>query len=121
MSPIIKLVYTVVLNALERRASDIHIETRDSDVVVKYRIDGALYRAADPIDISHHPTIVQRIKVMSELDIAEHRIPQDGRFRIMIRGRKIDFRVSIMPSIHGENVVIRRFVRWELGESTAAE
>ncbi|MGH9762308.1 MAG: GspE/PulE family protein, partial [Blastocatellia bacterium] len=80
MSPIIKLVDTVVLNALERRASDIHIETRDSDVVVKYRIDGALYRAADPIDIAHHQTIIQRIKVMSELDIAERRVPQDGRF-----------------------------------------
>ncbi|HXF40274.1 MAG TPA: GspE/PulE family protein [Blastocatellia bacterium] len=117
MSPIIKLVYTVVLNALERRASDIHIETRDSDVVVKYRIDGALYRAADPIDISHHPTIVQRIKVMSELDIAEHRIPQDGRFRIMIRGRKIDFRVSIMPSIHGENVVIRILDKEQINEA----
>jgi type II secretory ATPase GspE/PulE/Tfp pilus assembly ATPase PilB-like protein len=117
MSPIIKLVYTVVLNALERRASDIHIETRDSDVVVKYRIDGALYRAADPIDISHHQTIVQRIKVMSELDIAERRVPQDGRFRIMIRGRKIDFRVSIMPAIHGENVVIRILDKEQINES----
>ncbi len=117
MSPIIKLVYTVVLNALERRASDIHIETRDSDVVVKYRIDGALYRAADPIDIAHHQTIVQRIKVMSELDIAERRVPQDGRFRIMIRGRKIDFRVSIMPSIYGENVVIRILDKEQINES----
>ena len=117
MSPIIKLVYTVVLNALERRASDIHVETRDSDVVVKYRIDGALYRAADPIDIAHHQTIVQRIKVMSELDIAERRIPQDGRFRIMIRGRKIDFRVSIMPSIHGENVVIRILDKEQINEA----
>src|SRR5215475_12866869 len=117
MSPIIKLVYTVVLNALERRASDIHIETRDSDVVVKYRIDGALYRAADPIDIAHHQTIVQRIKVMSELDIAERRVPQDGRFRIMIRGRKIDFRVSIMPAIHGENVVIRILDKEQINES----
>ena len=117
MSPIIKLVYTIVLNALERRASDIHIETRDSDVVVKYRIDGALYRAADPIDIAHHQTIVQRIKVMSELDIAERRVPQDGRFRIMIRGRKIDFRVSIMPSIYGENVVIRILDKEQINES----
>src|SRR5499425_33860 len=117
MSPIIKLVDTVVLNALERRASDIHIETRDSDVVVKYRIDGALYRAADPIDIAHHQTIVQRIKVMSELDIAERRVPQDGRFRIMIRGRKIDFRVSIMPSIHGENAVIRILDKEQINEA----
>jgi type II secretory ATPase GspE/PulE/Tfp pilus assembly ATPase PilB-like protein len=117
MSPIIKLVDTVVLNALERRASDIHIETRDSDVVVKYRIDGALYRAADPIDIAHHQTIIQRIKVMSELDIAERRVPQDGRFRMRIRGRKIDFRVSIMPAIHGENCVIRILDKEQINES----
>ncbi len=117
MSPIIKLVDTVVLNALERRASDIHIETRDSDVLVKYRIDGALYRAADPIDITHHQTIVQRIKVMSELDIAERRVPQDGRFRMRIRGRKIDFRVLIMPAIHGENVVIRILDKEQINES----
>ncbi|HEU4389750.1 MAG TPA: GspE/PulE family protein, partial [Blastocatellia bacterium] len=117
MSPIIKLVDTVVLNALERRASDIHIETRDSDVVVKYRIDGALYRAADPIDIAHHQTIIQRIKVMSELDIAERRVPQDGRFRMRIRGRKIDFRVSIMPSVHGENAVIRILDKEQINES----
>jgi type IV pilus assembly protein PilB len=117
MAPIIKLIDTVVLNALERRASDIHIETRDSDVVVKYRIDGALYRAADPIDIIHHQTITQRIKVMSELDIAERRVPQDGRFRMRIRGRKIDFRVSIMPSIHGENVVIRILDKEQINES----
>src|ERR1044071_4425450 len=116
MSPIIKLVYTVVLNALERRASDIHIETRDSDVIVKYRIDGALYRAADPIDINHHQTIVQRIKVKSELDIAERRVPQDGRFRIMMRGRKIDFRVSIMPAVHGENCVIRILDKEQINE-----
>src|SRR5437868_11695795 len=117
MSPIIKLVDTVVLNALERRASDIHIETRDTDVVVKYRIDGALYRAADPIDIAHHQTILQRIKVMSELDIAERRVPQDGRFRMRIRGRKIDFRVSIMPAIYGENCVIRILDKEQINES----
>jgi type IV pilus assembly protein PilB len=117
MSPIIKLVDTVVLNALERRASDIHIETRDNDVVVKYRIDGALYRAADPIDIIHHQTIIQRIKVMSELDIAERRVPQDGRFRMRIRGRKIDFRVSIMPAIHGENCVIRILDKEQINEA----
>ena len=117
MSPIIKLVYTIVLNALERRASDIHIETRDSDVMVKYRIDGALSRAADPIDIQHHQTIIQRIKVMSELDIAERRVPQDGRFRILVKGRKIDFRVSIMPAIHGENCVIRILDKEQINES----
>src|SRR6266511_1798717 len=79
---------------------DLDLETRDSDMVVRYRIDGALYEAGDPIDIRHHQTIISRIKVMSELDIAERRVPQDGRFRMSIKGRRVDFRVSIMPSIH---------------------
>ncbi|HMZ22479.1 MAG TPA: ATPase, T2SS/T4P/T4SS family, partial [Blastocatellia bacterium] len=90
MSPIIKLVDTIVFTALEKRASDIHMETRDLDMVVRYRIDGALYEAGDPIDIRHHQTIISRIKVMSELDIAERRVPQDGRFRMRIRGRNVD-------------------------------
>src|SRR5215510_1753607 len=89
ISPIIKLVDTIVFTALEKRASDIHMETRDSDMVVRYRIDGALYEAGEPIDIRHHQTIVSRIKVMSELDIAERRVPQDGRFRMRIKGRKV--------------------------------
>jgi type IV pilus assembly protein PilB len=76
-------------------------------VVIKYRIDGALYRAMEPIDKRHHQTVISRVKVMSELDIAEKRIPQDGRFKLRVRGRTIDFRVSIMPSIHGEECVIR--------------
>ncbi|HXI04112.1 MAG TPA: GspE/PulE family protein [Candidatus Saccharimonadales bacterium] len=106
-SPIIKLVDSMVFNALQRRASDIHIETRDRDVVIKYRIDGSLYQAMDPIDKQFHSTIISRIKVMSELDIAEKRIPQDGRFKLKVKGRAIDFRVSIMPSVHGEDCVIR--------------
>jgi len=106
-SPIIKLVDTTIYNAIQRRASDIHIETRDIEVIVKYRIDGVLYQAMEPIDKRHHATIVSRIKVMSELDIAERRIPQDGRFKLRLRGRTIDFRVSIMPTVHGEDVVIR--------------
>jgi type IV pilus assembly protein PilB len=117
MSPIIKLVDTLVFTALERRASDIHIETRDSDVLVRYRIDGALYEAGDPIDIKHHQTIISRIKVMSELDIAERRIPQDGRFRMRIRGRRVDFRVSIMPSVYGEDAVIRILDKEQINES----
>lgn len=117
MSPIIKLVDTVVFSALERRASDIHIETRDTDVVVRYRIDGALYEAGDPIDIKHHQTIISRIKVISELDIAERRVPQDGRFRMRIKGRRVDFRVSIMPSVHGEDAVIRILDKEQINES----
>jgi len=106
-SPIIKLVDTVIFNAIQRRASDIHIETRDREVLVKYRIDGVLYQAMEPIDKRHHATIISRIKVMSELDIAEKRIPQDGRFKLRLKGRTIDFRVSIMPTVHGEDAVIR--------------
>jgi len=117
MSPIIKLVDTLVFTALERRASDIHIETRDNEVVVKYRIDGALYEAGEAIDIKHHQTIISRIKVMSELDIAERRVPQDGRFRMRIKGRKVDFRVSIMPSVHGEDAVIRILDKEQINES----
>jgi len=107
MSPIIKLVDTIIYNAMESRASDIHIETRDTEVQVKYRIDGALYAKVDPIDLAYHQTLISRIKVMSELDIAERRVPQDGRFRVKYMGRLIDFRVSIMPSIHGEDAVLR--------------
>ena len=106
-SPIIKLVDSTIFNALQRRASDIHIETRDREVVIKYRIDGVLYQAMDPIDKQFHSTILSRIKVMSELDIAEKRVPQDGRFKMKLKGRTIDFRVSIMPSVHGEDAVIR--------------
>src|SRR5436190_13363548 len=106
-SPIIRLVDTIIFTALERRASDIHIETRDTDVGVKYRIDGSLNEAMAPIAKEHHSTIISRIKVMSELDISERRVPQDGRFKTRYKGRSIDFRVSIMPSIHGEDAVIR--------------
>jgi type II secretory ATPase GspE/PulE/Tfp pilus assembly ATPase PilB-like protein len=106
-SPIIKLVDSIVFNAIQRRASDIHIETRDNEVVVKYRIDGVLYEALEPIDKRHHSTIISRIKIMSELDIAEKRVPQDGRFKLRITGRTIDFRVSVVPTAHGEDSVIR--------------
>jgi type IV pilus assembly protein PilB len=106
-SPIIRLVDSAIFDALNRRASDIHIETRDQEVMIKYRIDGVLQPAMKPIAKEHHGTIISRIKVMAELDIAEKRVPQDGRFRVKIRGRSIDFRVSIMPSVHGEDAVIR--------------
>jgi type II secretory ATPase GspE/PulE/Tfp pilus assembly ATPase PilB-like protein len=116
-SPIIRLVDSILFNAIQRRASDIHVETQDREVVVKYRIDGVLYQAMKPIDKRHHSTIVSRIKVMSELDIAEKRIPQDGRFKVRFSGRTIDFRISIMPTVHGEDAVIRILDK----ESTNAE
>ncbi len=107
ISPIIRLVDTTIFTALQRRASDIHIETYDDSVIIKYRIDGVLQPAMQPIAKDHHATIISRIKVMSELDIAERRVPQDGRFRVRYNQRSIDFRVSIMPSIYGENAVLR--------------
>jgi len=106
-SPIIKLVDSTIFNALQRRASDIHVETRDRQVVIKYRIDGVLYQAMEPIDKRFHSTIISRIKVMSELDISEKRVPQDGRFKLRVKARTVDFRVSILPTVHGEDCVIR--------------
>jgi type IV pilus assembly protein PilB len=116
MSPIIKLVDTIIYNAMESRASDIHIEAGDRDVRVKFRIDGALYSKVDPIDIAYHQTLISRIKVMSELDIAERRIPQDGRFRVRYKGRTVDFRVSILPAAYGENCVIRILDKEQISE-----
>ena len=115
-SPIIRLIDSTVFDALNRRASDIHIETRDTEVVIKYRIDGVLQAAMKPMAKEHHSTIISRIKVMAELDIAEKRIPQDGRFRVKVRGRSVDFRVSIMPSVHGEDAVIRILDKESLSE-----
>ena len=116
VSPVVRLVDTVIFTALERRASDVHIETRNSEVVVKYRIDGVLQYAMQPLAKEWHATILSRIKVMSELDIAERRVPQDGRFRVRYKGRFIDFRVSIMPSIHGEDAVLRVLDKESLSE-----
>ena len=116
-SPIVRLVDSLVLGAIDRRASDIHVETKDREVLVKYRIDGVLYPAIEPLDKRHNETIISRLKVMSELDIAEKRVPQDGRFRLRVKGRTIDFRVSIMPSVHGEDAVIRVLDKEQLNEA----
>ncbi len=117
--PIVRLLDTTIVNALERRASDIHIETREEAVWIKYRIDGVLYPAVEPIDLRHHDALVSRVKVMSDLDIAEKRVPQDGRFKLNLQSRKVDFRVSIMPSIHGEDAVIRILDKQYLSEEFA--
>jgi type IV pilus assembly protein PilB len=116
VNPVVRLVDTVIFTALERRASDIHIESRAAEVVVKYRIDGVLQQAMAPLAKEWHSTILSRIKVMSELDIAERRVPQDGRFRVRYKGRFIDFRVSIMPAIHGEDAVLRVLDKETLSE-----
>ena len=107
ISPVIKLVDSMIYTAIQRRASDIHVETQDAALHVKYRIDGVLQAAMRPIDKQFHGAVLSRIKVMAELDIAEKRVPQDGRFKLRMPGKTIDFRVSIMPSIHGEDAVIR--------------
>lgn len=106
-SPVVKLINTVLLAAIQRRASDVHIETYDHGIVLKNRIDGVLYPATDVLDRRHHSPLISRLKVMAELDIAEKRVPQDGRFRLRFNGRDIDFRISILPGAHGEDVVIR--------------
>jgi len=116
ISPVVRLVDTIIFTALERRASDIHIEARDIEVVVKYRIDGVLQYAMTPIAKEWHSTILSRIKVMSDLDIAERRVPQDGRFRVRYKSRSVDFRVSIMPSINGEDAVLRVLDKETLSE-----
>ncbi len=106
-SPVVKLVDTIVLTALQKRASDIHIEVNERAVEVKYRIDGVLYPAMESLDFKFHAPLVSRLKIMSDLDIAERRVPQDGRFKMRLDQRKVDFRVSVLPSAYGESVVIR--------------
>ncbi len=119
-SPVVHLVDTIVLDALDRRASDIHVEGGETHVQVKYRIDGLLYPALEPLDRSHQDSIVSRIKIMAELDIAERRVPQDGRFKVRVEGRTIDCRVSIMPTNLGEAVVIRILDKETLTREMAA-
>jgi len=106
-APVVRLINTILMAAMQRRASDIHIETYEEGIAVKYRIDGVLYSATEPLDPSHHSALISRMKVMAELDIAEKRVPQDGRFKLRLNGRDIDFRVSILPGVFGEDVVIR--------------
>jgi type IV pilus assembly protein PilB len=104
---IIKLVNSIIFTAVQKRASDVHIESKEEGMTIKYRIDGVLNEAMEPIDKKFQSPIISRVKVMSDLDIAERRVPQDGRFRLKIKDKTIDFRVSIMPSIYGEDAVIR--------------
>jgi type IV pilus assembly protein PilB len=116
ISPIIRLIDSMIFTAIQRRASDIHVETQEDAVHVKYRIDGVLQPAMRPIAKRFHSSIISRIKVMAELDIAEKRVPQDGRFKLRVPGKTIDFRVSIMPSAHGEDSVIRILDKQSISE-----
>ena len=107
-SPVVKLVNSTLYDALKAEASDIHLEaTVGGGLEIRYRIDGVLIHAGSVAEGAHGEQMISRLKVMSELDIAERRIPQDGRFKARIRGRDIDFRISVMPSIFGEDAVIR--------------
>jgi len=107
LSPVVKLMDTILLSALQRRVSDIHIEATGRATQVKFRVDGILLPALEPLDVKLHAPLVSRLKVMSDLDIAERRVPQDGRFRMRLNRKTVDFRVSILPSAFGESVVIR--------------
>jgi type IV pilus assembly protein PilB len=106
-SPAVKLLDSILLSALQRRASDIHIEAADRATKVKLRVDGILVPAMEPLDIRLHAPLVSRLKVMSDLDIAERRVPQDGSFRMRLERKTVDFRVSILPSVFGESAVVR--------------
>lgn len=107
LSPVVKLLNTIILSALQKHASDIHIEPNENSIDVKFRIDGVLYQAMEPLSQSVHASLISRLKIMSELDISERRIPQDGRFKLHVEKRTVDFRVSILPSVFAESVVIR--------------
>ncbi len=107
LSPVVKLMNTIILSALQKHASDIHIEPNEHSIDVKFRIDGVLYQAMEPLSQSVHASLISRLKIMSELDISERRIPQDGRFKLHVEKRTVDFRVSILPSVFAESVVIR--------------
>ena len=106
-SPVVKLVHSTVYDALKAGASDIHLETRPGSLVIRYRVDGVLVNVATLGGTELCEQVISRVKVMSDLDIAERRVPQDGRFKLALKGRPIDFRVSVMPSVHGEDAVLR--------------
>src|SRR5882757_2470491 len=106
-SPVVRLVHSTVYDALRAGASDIHLESTAAGLVVRYRVDGVLANIAAIAGVELSEQVISRIKVMSELDIAERRVPQDGRFKIAFEARPIDFRVSIIPSIFGEDAVLR--------------
>ncbi len=115
-SPVVKLVHSTLHDALKGGVSDVHLETTVEGLTIKYRIDGVLSEVARIAGLAFAEQTVSRLKVMSELDIAERRVPQDGRFKVTVRGREVDFRVSIMPSVHGEDAVLRILDKQSLGD-----
>ena len=119
-SPVVKLVNSTIYDALKFQASDIHLECDAASLVIKYRVDGVLVQAGTVQGLQMAEQIISRIKVLAELDIAERRVPQDGRFKVRVKGSEIDFRVSIMPNIFGEDAVLRLLDRRALTEAAAA-
>jgi len=115
-SPVVKLVHSTLYDALAAGASDIHLENDTQGIVIKYRIDGVLNLIAQSPGREMAEQVISRIKVMAELDIAERRVPQDGRFKVLMRGREIDLRVSIMPGVFGEDAVLRILDRQQLAD-----
>jgi general secretion pathway protein E len=116
-SPVVKLVRSTLYDALKAGASDIHLETDPVGLAIKYRIDGVLNAIGKLEGLDNAEQVISRIKVMSELDIAERRVPQDGRFKASLRGREIDFRVSVMPSVFGEDAVLRILDKQSLADA----
>ena len=116
-SVVVKLVNSTLYDALKAHASDIHLESTDSGLAIKYRVDGVLNHISRAQGVEMAEQVISRIKVMAELDIAERRVPQDGRFKVGIQGRPVDFRVSIMPSVFGEDAVLRILDKKDLADS----
>ncbi|SFL44818.1 GspE/PulE family protein [Rugamonas rubra] len=119
-SPVVKLVNSTIYDALKFQASDIHLECDVASLVIKYRVDGVLVQAGQVQGLQMAEQVISRIKVLADLDIAERRVPQDGRFKVRVKGSEIDFRVSIMPNIFGEDAVLRLLDRRALTEAAAA-
>ncbi|MDC8758646.1 GspE/PulE family protein [Janthinobacterium fluminis] len=119
-SPVVKLVNSTIYDALKFQASDIHLECDAASLLIKYRVDGVLVQAGQVQGLAMAEQIISRIKVMADLDIAERRVPQDGRFKVRVKGSEIDFRVSIMPNIFGEDAVLRLLDRRALTEAAQA-
>src|SRR5205823_6282332 len=105
-APVIKIVNLILVQALKEKASDIHFEPFEKTLKLRYRVDGALIEASSPPKALQLP-IASRIKILAGLDIAERRLPQDGRFRIRVSGKEVDLRISILPTVYGEKIVIR--------------
>lgn len=115
-SQVVRLVRSTLYDALKTEASDIHLETGPTGLGIKYRIDGVLVYIGSLPGLELAEQVISRVKVMAELDISERRVPQDGRFKVSVRGREIDFRVSIMPSIFGEDAVLRILDKQQLAD-----